>query len=139
MKQYERIGFTCSAFDLLHAGHMLMLKDAKSQCDRLVVGLQEDPNLDRKEKNKPNQTLEERFIMLSGCKYIDEIWTYRTEAELYNHLKETSYDLRILGSDWLGKDYTGIDLKIPVYWHNRNHDWSTTNLRKRIRNHHRKV
>ena len=77
--------------------------------------------------------------MLSGCKYIDEIWTYRTETELYNHLKETSYDLRILGSDWLGKDYTGIDLKIPVYWHNRNHDWSTTNLRKRIRNHHRKV
>ena len=131
-----KIGFTCSSFDLLHAGHMLMLKDCKTVCDRLVVGLQTDPTIDRpKSKNKPVQSLQERRIMIEGCKYVDEVWLYDTEEELLNHLTHTDYSIRILGSDWQGKKFTGCELNIPVYFHKRDHDWSTTNLRKRIQKH----
>ena len=131
-----KIGFTCSSFDLLHAGHMLMLKDCKTVCDHLVVGLQTDPTIDRPEsKNKPVQSLQERRIMIEGCKYVDEVWLYDTEEELLNHLTHTDYSIRILGSDWQGKKFTGCELNIPVYFHKRDHDWSTTNLRKRIQKH----
>ena len=78
-----KVGFTCSCFDLLHAGHILMLKDAKAQCDKLIVGLQTDPTLDRPEKNKPIQTYEERYIQLEAVKYVDEIVQYDTENDLY--------------------------------------------------------
>ena len=128
-----KIGFTCSCFDLLHAGHILMLKDAKQQCDKLIVGLQTDPTLDRPEKNKPIQTYEERLIQLEAVKYVDEIIKYETEEELYQLLKVLKPDIRILGSDHEGdKYYTGIELNIPVYFHKRNHDYSTTNLRNKI-------
>lgn len=127
-----KTGFTCSAFDLLHPGHMLMLKDCKNVCDYLVVGLQTDPTLDRSNKNKPIQSLEERKIMLEGCKYIDKIWIYNTEDELYQHLINNNYDIRILGSDWKNQPYTGSDLPIKTYFHNRDHDYSTSNLRKKI-------
>ena len=99
-----KIGFTCSCFDLLHAGHILMLKDAKEQCDKLIVGLQTDPTLDRPEKNKPIQTLEERKIQLEAVKYVDEIRIYSTEAELRDMLCEIWPDVRILGSDYITKD-----------------------------------
>jgi len=129
----KKIGFTCSCFDLLHAGHILMLKDAKNQCDYLIVGLQTDPTIDRpKEKNKPIQSLEERRIQLQAIKYIDEIIIYETEKDLYLLLKKIMPDIRILGSDYLNKNFTAQDLNIKIYYHNRDHNFSTSNLRKKI-------
>ena len=128
----DKIGFTCSCFDLLHAGHILMLKDAKEQCDKLIVGLQTDPTLDRPEKNKPIQTLRERKIQLEAVKYVDDIFVYDTEEELYHLLKLINPDIRILGSDYEdGRYYTGVELNIPIYFHKRNHNYSSTNLRKK--------
>ena len=126
-------GFTCSCFDLMHPGHIKMLQDARDQCDYLIVGLQEDPTIDRPDtKNKPIQTLEERFIMLSAIRFIDEIVIYNTEGQLYEYLRDNPPDVRILGTDYKGKDFTGKDLDIDIYYHKRDHNWSTTNLRKRI-------
>ena len=128
-----KIGFTCSCFDLLHAGHILMLKDAKEQCDYLIVGLQTDPTLDRPEKNKPIQSYEERYIQLKAVKYVDEIIKYETEEELYQLLKLMRPNIRILGSDYQdGRYFTGMELNIPIYYHKRNHNYSSTNLRKKI-------
>jgi len=126
------IGFTCSCFDLLHAGHILMLKDAKNRCDRLIVGLQTDPTIDRPEKNKPIQSLEERQIQLEAVKYVDEVFTYDTEEDLYKKLLDIKPDVRILGSDYIGKSFTGDNLDIEIYYHERKHNYSTTNLRKKI-------
>ena len=130
---HETIGFTCSCFDLLHAGHIIMLKYAKARCDRLIVGLQTDPTIDRSDtKNKPIQSLEERRIQLEAVRYVDEIFTYDTEEELYKKLLDIKPDVRILGSDYKDKHFTGDDLDIKIYYHDRNHDYSTTNLRKKI-------
>lgn len=128
----QKIGFTCSCFDLLHAGHMIMLKDAKAQCDRLVIGLQTDPTIDRKNKNKPVQSFEERRVMIEGVKYIDDIIIYSTESDLYNILVELNPSIRIIGTDWQGKPYTGYELPTPIHWHVRNHGFSTTALRKKV-------
>ena len=128
-------GFTCSCFDLMHPGHIKMLQDARDQCDYLIVGLQEDPTIDRPNtKNKPIQTLNERYIMLSAVRFIDEIMIYKTEDDLYSYLKKNKPDIRILGSDYdiPDKRFTGDNLDIDIYYHRRDHDWSTTNLRKRI-------
>ena len=131
--KHKIIGFTCSCFDLLHAGHIKMLEDAKSQCDYLIVGLQTDPTIDRPHtKNKPIQSFEERKIMINSIKFIDEVIEYDTEQSLYLYLSQNKPDLRILGSDYEGKKFTGDDLNIPIYYHKRDHDWSTTSLRKRI-------
>ncbi len=130
----KKIGFTCSCFDLLHAGHIIMLKDAKEQCDYLIVGLQTDPTLDRPEKNKPIQSFEERFIQLYAVQYVDVVVKYETEKDLYELLKKIKPDIRILGSDYDVPDvrFTGDDLNIPIYFHERNHNYSSTNLRKKI-------
>ena len=128
----KKVGFTCSCFDLLHAGHILMLKDAKEQCDYLIVGLQTDPTLDRPEKNKPIQSFEERYIQLQAVKYIDEIFIYDTEEDLYKKILYFNPDVRILGSDYIDKPFTGDDLNIPIYFHNRKHNYSSTNLRGSI-------
>ena len=131
-----RVGFTCSAFDLLHAGHVLMLEEAKKQCDYLVVGLQVDPSVDRPDKNSPIQSLTEREIQLQAIRYIDEIHVYETEAELLQLIKAVSPDIRIVGEDYLGKDFTGkewcLDSGVEIYYNSRNHPYSTTELRKRI-------
>lgn len=127
-------GFTCSAFDLLHAGHILMLKEIRGQCDFLVVGLQSDPTIDRPEKNKPIETLEERKIKLEGCRYVDEIIVYNTEAELIELLKKVNPDVRFLGEDWRGKHFTGDDLPIQIIFNSRDHSYSSTDLRERILN-----
>ena len=140
-KTGKTIGFTASCFDLLHAGHYLMLEDAKKQCDILIVALQSDPTLDLeyrmntggKQKNIPIQSLKEREIQLSGCKYVDHIIHYDTEESLYALLKNIHPDVRVLGSDWKDKSYTGHDLDITIHWHDRNHDYSTSNLRKRVK------
>ena len=129
------IGFTCSSFDLLHAGHIIMLQDAKQQCDKLIVGLQTDPTIDRPvTNNTPIQTLEERKIQLEAVRYIDDNHVYDTEDSLIELLKLVKPDIRILGSDYEGKPFTGDFLNIPIYFHERKHDYSTTNLRKMIYN-----
>ena len=126
------LGFTCSCFDLLHAGHILMLEEAKMQCDRLVVGLQTDTTLDRPEKNAPIQSVTERYIQLAAVKYVDEIIPYSTEQDLLNLLKALPIDIRIIGEDYRDKNFTGKELNIPLYYNKREHDWSTSALRKRI-------
>ena len=128
----EKIGFTCSCFDLLHAGHIIMLKDAKNQCDHLIVGLQTDPTIDRSDKNKPIQSFQERKIQLEAVKYVNEIIEYNTEKELYELLKKLNPDIRILGTDYINKSFTGDDLNIKIYYHKRDHDYSTSNIRRKI-------
>ena len=131
----KRIGITFSCFDLLHAGHVNMLEDAKRYCDILIVGLQSDPTIDRPEKNKPIMSLRERKIMINAIKWVDEIIEYNTENDVKVILKSLNPDIRILGSDYLHKDFTGSDLDIPIYYHDRSiHRYSTTNLRKRVYN-----
>ena len=131
-KPVERIGFTCGAFDLLHAGHALMLQECKEHCDYLIVGLQHDPSLDRDYKNTPIQTIEERLIMLGSIKYVDKINQYETEKDLYVLLQSLMPDVRIVGSDWNGKKFTGHDLPIKVIFNSRNHNYSSSSLRKRV-------
>lgn len=125
-------GFTCGSFDLLHPGHLLMLEEIRAQCDYLIVGLQTDPSLDRPEKHKPLETIEERLIRLKSCKYVDEILIYETEADLYELLKKLKPDVRFLGEDWRGKKFTGYDLPIRIVINSRDHNYSSSNLRKRI-------
>ena len=111
-----------------------MLRDAKAQCDKLIVGLQTDPTLDRPEKNKPIQSYEERYIQLEAIKYVDDIIKYETEEELYQLLKVLMPDVRILGSDYKdGIYFTGDDLDIKIYYHDRNHNYSSSNLREKIK------
>jgi glycerol-3-phosphate cytidylyltransferase len=128
------VGFTCGSFDLLHAGHALMLEEAKSHCDRLVVGLQSDPTLDRPEKNRPILSIDERLIMLKSVKWVDEIRMYESESDLISLLKSLKPDVRIVGSDWKGKLFTGYDLPIRVVFNTRDHSYSTSSLRDRVLN-----
>ncbi len=130
----KKIGLVASCFDLLHAGHCIMLQDAKRVCDYLVVALQEDPSIDRPEKNKPIQSLLERKIQIEAIKYVDEVITYKKESDLELLIKRVKPDIRILGSDYIDKEYTGKDMDKEVYFHNRNHNWSTTELRERVKN-----
>lgn len=125
-------GITFGAFDFLHAGHVLMLKESKEQCDYLIVGLHTDPSKERPKKNKPIETVEERLIRLYGCKYVDAVVLYDTEADLVELLKELDIHVRFVGVDYKGKNFTGKDLKIKVVYNTRNHNYSSSNLRKRI-------
>lgn len=127
-----RIGFTCSCFDLFHAGHVLMLEEAKTQCDYLIVGLQTDPTIDRPEKNKPVQSVYERYVQLNACKHVDEIIPYSTEEDLLNLLTTLRYDVRIIGEEYRNKNYTGKYLDKEVYYNKRPHTYSSSELRKRI-------
>lgn len=130
------VGITFSCFDLLHAGHVRMLAEAKQQCDYLIVGLQTDPTIDRPEKNKPTQTVVERYIQLKGCKYVDEIIPYTTEKDLEDILKLYHIDVRIIGVEYKDKNFTGRDFceeqKITLYYNERHHRFSSTNLRKEV-------
>ena len=128
----KKIGFVASCFDLLHAGHCLMLKDARAQCDWLSAGLQVDPTIDRPQKNEPIQSLEERHTQLDSIKYVDEIIIYKTEEDLSQILESLKPEVRILGSDYEGSYATGQEYSEEIYYHERNHPWSTTELRKRI-------
>ncbi len=128
------IGITAGAFDLFHAGHVLMLKDAKNQCDYLIVALQTDPTIDRKEKNKPIQTMYERFVQLNACKYVDEIIPYETEDDLYTLIMNTNVDIRIIGNEYRNEDFTAREVGLEIYYNARNHQWSTSELRERIAN-----
>lgn len=125
------VGFTCSCFDLLHAGHAIMLREAREQCDFLIVGLQVDPTIDRVDKNKPIQTLEERQEQLEAIKYVDDVHIYSTERDLYEALKKINPDVRFIGEDWKDKKFTGHDLPIPIIYTKR-YGHSTSELRQRI-------
>lgn len=128
------IGFTCSTFDLFHAGHVVMLQDAKEMCDYLIVGLLSDPTIDRPEtKNKPIQTMLERYIQVSSCKYVDEVIPFQTEQEIIDIILTINPDIRIVGEEYEGKDHTGKGL-CKVHYNKRRHSFSTTELRKRIEN-----
>jgi len=132
-----KTGFTCSTFDLLHAGHILMLEEARSKCDKLIVGLQTDPTIDRPTtKNKPVQSVYERYVQLRAVKFVDEIFVYATEHDLEQMLLSLPIDIRILGDEYQHKEFTGkqicIDRGIELYFNKRLHGFSTTELRKRI-------
>jgi len=127
-----KIGFTCSTFDLFHAGHIMMLKESKEQCEYLIVGLQTDPTLDRANKNKPVQGVFERYVQLKACVYVDEVVVYATEKELRDILLSYKIDVRILGEEYQGKDFTGYDIPMEFYFNQRRHSFSTSELRQRV-------
>jgi glycerol-3-phosphate cytidylyltransferase len=130
------VGFTCSAFDLLHAGHIAMLREAKSQCDYLICGLQVDPSLDREEKNTPIQTIVERYTQLQAISYVDEIIPYVTEEDLLDIISMLPINVRILGDEYRNKEFTGKEIcqkrGIKLYFNNRDHNFSTSSLRKKV-------
>ena len=126
-----KIGFTCGAFDLLHAGHVCMLKEAKQNCDFLIVGLQTDPSIDRREKNKPIQSIFERFTQMSAIKYVDQILPYDTEKSLLDLLEATPINVRFVGEEYKDQEFTGKGLHDVIYT-NRKHSFSSTSLRERI-------
>jgi glycerol-3-phosphate cytidylyltransferase len=131
-----RIGFTASTFDLLHSGHVAMLREAKTACDYLICALQNDPSIDRPEKNKPVQNIVERQSQLAAIKYVDEILVYNTEAELLDILSMYHIDVKIMGEEYRNKDFTGRELcqerNIEFYFNKRDHRFSTSDLRKRV-------
>ena len=128
-----KTGFTCSCFDLFHAGHIMMLKEAKAKCDYLIVGLQTDPTIDRPEKNRPIQSVFERFVQLESCKYVDEVVVYATEKDLLDILHSYPIDIRVVGDEYKDKEFTGKNLEhIEMYYNSRKHSFSTTELRKRV-------
>ncbi len=132
----KRIGFTCSTFDLLHSGHVAMLREAKTACDYLICALQNDPSVDRPEKNKPIQNIVERQAQLAAIRYVDEILVYNTEEELLDILAMYHIDVKIMGEEYRDKDFTGRELckqrDIDFYFNKRDHRFSTSNLRKRV-------
>lgn len=132
-----KVGFTASSFDLLHAGHVAMLEEAKSQCDWLIAALQTDPTIDRPQKNKPIQSITERYIQLRACKFVDEIYVYATEADLMDLLAILPIDVRVIGSDYIDKDFTGkqycLENNIEIYYNRRSHKLSTSELRNRLK------
>jgi len=131
-----RIGFVASSFDLLHAGHVQMLREAREQCDYLICGLQTDPTIDRPKKNKPVQTVVERYTQLKGVRYVDEIIPYATESDLEDILTMYHIDVRILGEEYREHDFTGKDIckkrSIQLYFNKRDHRFSSSDLRKRV-------
>jgi glycerol-3-phosphate cytidylyltransferase len=133
-----RVGFTASTFDLLHAGHVMMLREAKTVCDYLIVGLQTDPTIDRPEKNKPVQTLLERYIQLNAIEYIDEIVPYQTEQDLEDILNMFPINVRILGEEYKNGKFTGratcAKRGIELYYNKRDHRFSSSDLRERVSN-----
>lgn len=135
-KQNGIIGITCSTFDLLHAGHIIMLEECKKYCDYLICALQVDPTIDRPEKNKPIQTLVERYIQLDAVQYVNKIIPYNNEEELETLFSSLDLDVRIIGEEYKDKNFTGKEIcqnrGIKLVYNKRDHDFSTTNLRKRI-------
>ena len=134
-----KIGFNCSSFDLFHAGHVTMLKMEKELCDYLKVALQVDPSIDRPGiKNKPVQSVYERYVQLQGCRYVDEILVYETEADLLNLIQSQTFHIRFLSEEYKHIEVTGkqycIDNGVEIYYHLRRHQYSSTEIRNRVYN-----
>ena len=126
-------GITFGAFDLFHAGHVLMLEEAKTVCDYLIVCIQSDPSLDREEKNKPVQSVIEREIQVSGCRYVEEVIIYEKEIDLLNIIDQVNWDVRIIGEEYKDKDFTGRDLTLErCHFNKRPHSFSSSELRERV-------
>ncbi len=137
MSEKKIIGITCSTFDLFHAGHVIMLEEAKRQCDYLIAAIQVDPTIDRPvSKNKPVQSIIERQIQVAACKHVDEIIVYSTERELEDIFMSLPIDVRIMGEEYRDKDYTGKEIcekrKIAIYFNKRDHYFSSSDLRLRV-------
>ena len=132
-----KVGLTASTFDLLHAGHIEMLREAKSECDYLICGLQIDPSIDRPEKNKPVQTVVERYTQLSAVRFVDEIIPYLYETDLEDILQMRDIHVRILGEEYRNKDFTGRDIckarDIELHFNKRDHRFSSSGLRQRVK------
>ena len=132
-----KVGITFSTFDLLHAGHVKMLEEAKTQCDYLIVGLQLDPSIDRPEKNAPSQSIIERYIQLEGSKYVDEIVPYVSEQDLEEILRSFKIDVRIIGVEYKENNFTGRtycqEKEIEIYYNSRDHRFSSSGLRKQFK------
>lgn len=131
-KTEKKVGFVASSFDLIHPGYIRLFKDAKTVCNYLICALHADPSVERSTKLTPVNSFEERKEILESIKFIDEIVSYETEYDLIELLKTIQPDVRILGSDYRNVKYTGHNLNIPIHWHERNHEYSTTNLKKNI-------
>ena len=130
-------GITFGAFDLFHAGHVLMMKEAKSICDYLIVCIQSDPSLDRVEKNKPIQSVVEREIQVSACTYVDEVIIYDSEEDVLKIIETIDWDVRILGEEYRDKEFTGRDQTLDkCYFNKRPHDFSSSQLRERVSREH---
>ena len=130
-------GITFGAFDLFHAGHVLMLEEAKTVCDHLIVCIQSDPSLDREEKNKPVQSIVEREIQVSGCRHVDEVIIYDSEVDLLNIIDQVDWDVRILGEEYKDKDFTGRDQTLErCHFNKRPHTFSSSELRERVSKEH---
>jgi glycerol-3-phosphate cytidylyltransferase len=131
------VGLTASTFDLLHAGHIVMLREAAEQCDYLICALQIDPSVDRETKNKPIQTIVERYTQLAAVQYVDEIIVYATEQDLEDILEMYPINMRILGEEYKDKDFTGREIckrrNIQLYFNKRDHRFSTSDLRERVK------
>ena len=131
-----RIGFTASQFDMLHAGHVAMLSEAKNHCDYLIAGLQNNASWDRPEKNAPIQSIVERQIQLAATRYVDEIVVYNTEKDLEDILLTLPIDVRILGVEYQDREFTGKDIcnkrNIKLIYNSRDHSFSSSSLRKRV-------
>lgn len=136
-KEVGKIGITCSTFDLLHAGHVVMLEEAKRHCDYLIAALQVDPTQDRKEKNKPIQSVVERQIQLAAVRFVDEIVVYNTEKELDDIFLTLPINVRIIGEEYKDKDFTAKKIcykrKIDIIYNKRDHSFSSTDLKKRTK------
>ena len=133
-KNGKRIGFTASTFDLLHAGHIAMLEEAKSQCDFLIVGLLTDPTRDRKDsKNSPIQSSFERWLQAQAIAVIDMVIPFDTEEDLVNMINMIKPHVRIVGEEYKGKHHTGWNIKdVEIYYNKRNHNYGSSQLRKKI-------
>ena len=131
-----KTGITFSAFDLFHAGHVKMLEEAKTKCDYLIVGLQLDPSIERTEKNKPTQSIIERYVQLKACKFVDEIVPYISEEDLMDVLSSFKIDIRIIGEEYKEKDFTGKEYcakkGIEIYFNKREHRFSSSKLREQV-------
>lgn len=137
MEPSKVVGITFSTFDLLHAGHIAMLREAKEQCDHLICCLQVDPSLDRPEKNPPVQTLVERWTQLQGVKYVDEIIPYQSEQDVEDILQLFNIDIRIIGSEYKHGKFTGRAIcaarGIEIFFNKRDHRFSSSDLRQRVK------
>jgi len=132
------IGITCSAFDLFHAGHVKMLEEARKHCDYLIAALHTNPTIDRPEKNKPIQSVVERYIQLDACKWVDQIVPYETEKDLEDIFASFNIDVRIIGEEYKNKEFTARGIcerrGIKIIFNTRDHGFSSSELRKRIHN-----
>ena len=132
MKKYNT-GLICGAFDVIHPGYIRLFKDAKSVCENLVIALQTDPTIDRPEKDSPVQSVEDREIILRSIRYVDDVKLYTTESDLMALTAQDFYDVRILGTDYRDKYFTGKEHGKAIHWHSRDHDYSASGLKRSIK------